>query len=140
MTKRKPPEEHLKRGRPTDYKPEYCETVINAGRLGKSKTWMAGSIGVTRETLDDWAKANPEFSDAMHNALISSQMWWEDAGQSGMKAKVFNAAIWGKSVSCRFPNDWREKTETKNENIHMNPDGSPITGIHVTITDPRSRA
>ena len=139
MTKRKPPEEHKKNGRPTGYKPEYCEEAIAAGKLGKSKTWIAASFETTRETIDDWIRDNPEFSDAMQKARAASQKWWEDAGQNGMKAKTFNAAIWGKSVSCRFPDDWREKTETKNENIHMNPDGSPISGINVTITDPRSR-
>ena len=35
-------------GRPTDYRPEYCERVIELGRLGMSVVEMAADIGVAR--------------------------------------------------------------------------------------------
>ncbi len=55
-------------GRPTDYRPEYCERVIELGRLGMSVVEMAADIGVARNTLEQlWPAANPEFLQALHH-------------------------------------------------------------------------
>lgn len=100
-------------GRPTDYRPEYCEAVIEFGARGKSLAWMAAELDVVRDTIHEWMKVHPEFSDAMARARLKSQAWWEDFGQDNTMlppgAGTFNAAAWGKSVSARFPDDWREK-------------------------------
>lgn len=99
-------------GRPTDYRPEYCEAVIEFGARGKSLAWMAAELDVVRDTIHEWMKVHPEFSDAMARARLKSQAWWEDFGQDNTMlppgAGTFNAAAWGKSVSARFPDDWRE--------------------------------
>ena len=99
-------------GRPTDYRPEYCDDVIEWGKLGKSKAWMCASLDIARTTLDLWIETHPEFSYAMDKALTNSQLWWEDAGQRGMETQGFSAPIWSRSMGARFPNDWREKSET----------------------------
>ena len=70
-------------GRPSKYKPEYCQMVINWGKQGKSKAWMCGTLEVTRQTFENWAKEYPEFLDAMDIAMTTSQVWWEDTGQLG---------------------------------------------------------
>lgn len=98
-------------GRPTKYDPAYCERVLEWGRLGKSKAWMAAEIGVVRQTLEDWGEVHPEFLDALSRAGTLSQQWWEDAGQSGMGADKFNGPVWARSMAARFPDDWRESTK-----------------------------
>lgn len=97
-------------GRPTQYRPEYCESVIEWGKQGKSRTWIASEIGVTRETLYEWERVHTEFSDAMARAKVFEQRWWEDAGQDGMKLQGFGQSIWSRSMAARFPKEWREKT------------------------------
>lgn len=52
-------------GRPTTYLPEYCDIIRDLMAQGYSKTAAAGSIGVSRQRLIDWAEANPEFRDAI---------------------------------------------------------------------------
>jgi hypothetical protein len=94
--------------RPTDYNPDFCEQVIEFGRQGKSLTWMASEIDVHKDTIYEWMKVYPEFSDAMTRARQLSQRWWEDKGQDGMLAPGFNASIWSRSMAARFPEDWRE--------------------------------
>lgn len=95
--------------RPTEYKQEFCEQVVEYGRQGKSLVWMASELGVSKPTVQNWMAAHPEFLAAMEEARALSQRWWEDAGQNGMAAPGFNASIWSRSMAARFPDDWREQ-------------------------------
>ena len=109
-------------GRPTDYKEEYCETVVELGALGKSKAQIAASLGVARNTLDNWAEANPEFLRAITHARDLSMAWWEDKAQDGLEKPGFNANLWSRSMAARFPDDYTEKR--KNEQTGAN--GGPV--------------
>ena len=104
-------------GRPTDYRPEYCERVIELGRLGMSVVEMAADIGVARNTLEQlWPAANPEFLQALTHARECSQAWWESMGRTNLimppQTGQFQASVWSRSMAARFPKDWREKNET----------------------------
>jgi len=96
-------------GRPTDYDPAYCDQVIEYGKQGKSRAWIAAKLDVVHQTLKNWEAVHPEFLEAMTRASQFSQMWWEDAGQVGMVGDKFNSSVWSRSMAARFPNDWREK-------------------------------
>lgn len=108
------------RGRPSDYDPAYCVDVISLGKEGKSKAQMAAHFDVARSTIDTWAAAHPEFSEALTRAMAHCQAWWEDKGQKGMELPGFNAAVWKKSVEARFRDDYTEKREID----HKSSDGS----------------
>ena len=99
--------------RPTDYDPSYCDTAVEAGRQGKSLTWIATELDTTRQTLHNWMAAHPEFLDAITHAKQLSQRWWEDKGQEGMEKPGFNASVWSRSMAARFPDDWREVKGTE---------------------------
>jgi hypothetical protein len=94
--------------RPTTYNPEFCDLVIEYGKQGKSITWMAAELDVTRETIYEWMRVHPEFSDAITRSRQHAQRWWEDAGQNGMVGPGFNASVWSRSMAARFPEEWRE--------------------------------
>lgn len=94
--------------RPTDYRPEYCDQVIAWGEEGKSYTWMAAALDVSRECIYEWARVHPEFSDALTRARAKAQALWEDMGQTGINSPMFNGSVWAKSMAARFPDDWRE--------------------------------
>lgn len=98
-------------GRPSSYDPTFCDQVIAHGRAGKSRAWIAASLGVVRQTIANWESEHPEFLDAMTHAGLLAQMWWEDKGQEGMERPGFSAPIWSRSMAARFPADWREKQE-----------------------------
>ena len=69
-------------GRPTDYKPEYCDRVIQLGKEGASIVEMACEIGVDRKTLEKiWPEAHEEFFQAFTYARQWSQVWWERKGR-----------------------------------------------------------
>ncbi len=97
--------------RPSKYKPEFCEEVIEHGRAGKSRAWIAARIGVIPETLTEWMKKYPDFSDAMAYAKALEQQWWEDEGQSGLRLQGFGQSAWSRSMAARFPRDWADKRQ-----------------------------
>lgn len=98
-------------GRPTDYRDEYCEQVVEWGRQGKSRVWMATRIGVISETLSNWAKEHPEFFAALTLAKELEQAHWEDLGQENIKESGFSASTWSRSMAARFPRHWAEKKQ-----------------------------
>jgi hypothetical protein len=112
------------KGRPSSYKAEYCQELIQHMRGGLSFESFAGKIGKNRETLYEWASVHEDFSDAKKEAESLCQVWWENAGIAGMlglkqtKDGVplgsFNAAVWIFNMKNRF--NWRDKHEHVGKN------------------------
>lgn len=123
-------------GRPTAYKPEYCDKVRQLGRLGKSHAQIASELDVCRQTLHNWADQHPEFLDAITHARELSQAWWEDRAQEGLVMREFNAALWAKSMAARFPDDYTDRNKTE----HTGPNGGPMQVQDVTVTFVRKNA
>ena len=103
-------------GQPTLYRPEYCQQVIEWGRQGKSRTWMAANLEIDRKTIDNWADSHPEFFLALSRAKALEQAHWEDLGHIGISADKFNTGVWSKSMAARFPDEWRDKQEVTGAN------------------------
>jgi hypothetical protein len=74
---------------------------------------MAAHFDVAKQTIDQWAKDYPDFSDALTRARTHSQSWWENEAQGGLKNRDFNAGIWDKSVKSMFREDYMERTSTE---------------------------
>ena len=100
-----------KMGRPSVYKPEFCEQVIALGKQGKSITQMAAKLEVDKASLLKWRDEKDDFSTALRVALTYSQDWWEDKAQTGLIDRNFNAALWKHCVTSRFREDYAEKRE-----------------------------
>ena len=100
----------VKVGRPPDYRPEFCERIVELGRLGYSQARMAADLDVAKSTITEWAKQHPEFSNALTRARTLSQAWWETQAQLGLENRDFNAGIWDKSVKSMFREDYTDRT------------------------------
>jgi hypothetical protein len=100
-----------KMGRPSVYRPEFCEQVIALGKQGKSITQIAAKLDVDKATVLKWKEEKEDFSTAMRAALTYSQEWWEDKAQTGLIDRNFNAALWKHCVTSRFREDYSEKRE-----------------------------
>lgn len=98
-------------GRPSKYKPEYCERVIELGKEGKSLTQIAVALDVSKATIIYWSDNYIEFSTALTRAKECEQAWWEAKGMDGLTADRFNSAVWSKSMSARFRDDYTERRE-----------------------------
>lgn len=100
-----------KTGRPTLYREEYCEQVIEHMAQGYSFESFAAVIGTHRDTLYEWCDKHEEFSDARKNAQMVSQYFWEKIGVAGMLGKLpgFNTGVWVFNMKNRF--NWTDKRE-----------------------------
>lgn len=101
-----------KGGRPTKYKEEYCEKVIEVMREGASKVEFCAEIGISKQTFYEWLGIHKEFSDSVKVAELLSQAWWERKGrQATFNSEGFNATSYIFNMKNRFKDDWRDKQE-----------------------------
>jgi hypothetical protein len=113
--------------RPTDYKPEYCEMLIEHMAKGYSFESFAGITKTCKDTIYHWAKIHPEFSEAKKQAFEQSRLFWETLaienalniseslrdkdGTTRTMSKALNSTIWIFNMKNRFKDEWREKQE-----------------------------
>jgi len=96
-------------GRPTDYRPEYCQALIDFCSTGKSLTAFAVKIGVHRDTLYQWGKVHQDFSDALTRARQAAQVHWESFLESNLGNREVNAKLVEFLMASRF-DDYRPQT------------------------------
>jgi hypothetical protein len=107
-------------GRPTTYKPEYCDLMIQMLSEGASFTEFRAAVGgVSRQTLSNWRNQNPEFLDAYSQAEAIGQAYWEKRLRTEiMFDNKANAALVKLYFANRF--NWHDKQATD----HTSSDGS----------------
>ena len=107
-------------GRPTDYRPEYCERVVEMGKEGLSMVQMASRLDQARSTLIQWGEERPEFSTALARARSEAQRWWEDTGQKALGADKFQSSVWKTSMMARFREEYTERRDhtVQGEMVH----------------------
>jgi hypothetical protein len=79
---------------------------------GLSFESFAGVINVNQDTLHEWVKVWPEFSEAKKLAFAKCQLWWEKVGISGLwstKDSSFNTGVYCFNMKNRFK--WTDKVE-----------------------------
>jgi len=104
-------------GRPTLYKPEYCDIVIAMGKEGKSREQIAGSLGLAWNTLELWTEKHPEFMDALRTAKNLELHYWEDLGLQNVLetpgGQRLNGAVYNKVMAARFPAKYSERNKVE---------------------------
>jgi hypothetical protein len=102
-------------GRPTDYKPEYCDMLIEHMSKGFSYESFAGLIGTCKQTIYTWEKANPEFLDAKNRAFSACNLFWEklaiDNPYTHPKEGGLNTGLWIFNMKNRFK--WTDRVEVE---------------------------
>ena len=96
-------------GRPSLYKEEYCEMLVEHCAKGLSFESFAGVVKVNRDTLYEWEKKHIQFSDAKKRAEAVCRLFWEEAGIKGLwgsKDRMFNATVWIFNMKNRF--GWKD--------------------------------
>jgi hypothetical protein len=100
-------------GRPSDYRPEYCEAVQAYMAQGYSLTAFAGSIRQGRDTIYHWIKAHSEFSDAVVRARAARVAALETKLLRSRKGAETSAAIF--ALKNADPTEWRDVKHTEHK-------------------------
>lgn len=116
-------------GRPSKYDESYCEKSIAFLSKGKSITQLSAHINVCKDTIYEWAKVHPEYSDALMRGRELSQAYWESELVDMMYNKEVNSPLVKLYFANRF--GWSDKTETKND--HTSSDGSMTPKISADL-------
>lgn len=97
-------EDKNSKGRPSDYKHEYCQMLVDHMAEGYSFASFAFIAGTCEKTLYNWAKEHPDFLQAKNKGRAASLMTWEKIGMAGTVGKLekFNAASWIFTMKNRF--------------------------------------
>jgi len=98
-------------GRPSTYKPEYADMIVETMAQGKSIAQFAASIGEAKQRIWQWAEQNDEFAVALSRAKTAEQAWWEKLAADNAGNKAFNALVWKVSCQARFREDYTERRE-----------------------------
>lgn len=98
-------------GRPTKYKKEYCQKLIDHMAQGYSYESFAGVVKTNRDTIYHWESIHPAFSDAKKIASAQCMLFWEKMGMAGTvgKLKNFSTPMWIFNMKNRFK--WADRHE-----------------------------
>lgn len=122
----------MKTGRPSKYRPEFCQDVVEYMGQGFSKEAFAGKIGVSSQQIYRWMKKHKQFRTAIRKAENACQNFWEELGIRLVLAGQGNATAWIFNMKNRFrKTGWADIT--KNETTIKLP--KPISEINVPKDD-----
>lgn len=110
-----------KAGRPTKYKEEYCELLIKHMAEGLSLEAFAGVVGVNQDTIHEWVKKHPKFSEAKSLGLPLARLFWEKLARGIALGKIqgANAAV---AIFClKNRLGWRDKQPDEIRNAEFQP-------------------
>lgn len=97
-------------GRPTKYKPEFCQLLMEHMKLGYSFECFGAEVLVTEKTLYNWVDKYPDFLQSKRLGEKLCQKWWEKLGRGIVSGKIQgNAAVYIFNMKNRF--NWSDKRE-----------------------------
>lgn len=123
--------------RPSEYRAEYCDRVVELMREGRSKVEVAAELCGSYHTFQLWQEQNPEFLQSVKEGERLSQAWWEKLGREGASgvAEKVNPTMFIFNMKNRFKADWSDMTRQE----HTGKDGGPIrsvTSVEWNVVDP----
>lgn len=104
-------------GRPVEYKPEYCQMLIDHMKTGLSYEAFAAVVMCCKKTLYNWEKQYPEFLHAKSIGQNLCRMHWENLAINNAvstNGKSLNASVWIFNMKNRFRDEWRDRQEVEN--------------------------
>ena len=98
-------------GRPTKYKKQFCQMLIDHMSQGFSYETFSTVVKANRSNIYEWEKKHKEFRDAKKIAFDECQMYWEKMGMAGTvgKLKGFSTPMWIVQMKKRFK--WADRQE-----------------------------
>lgn len=121
-------------GRPSKFKPAYCELAQNFCLLGATDADVARFLGIGLRTIQDWKVDHPEFAEAMNHG--------KDRADAKVVGALYKNAVGGNVTAQIFwlknrrKEDWRDKIDHE----VAGKDGGPVQyqRLERHIVDPKA--
>jgi len=107
-------------GRPSLFREEYGDIIIEWMDKGFSLTAAASRLDVSRQTVYNWVDEHPEFAAKVKIAQSKRQFFLENRLLDAKEGPVVTSSIF--ALKNAAPADWLEKTHTE----VTGKDGGPI--------------
>lgn len=112
-------------GRPTLYRRECCDLIVDAMATGLSAEAAAARIGISARSLFYWQRQHPEFLQAIQEGRQKCLLFWEEralemAGGSPGNSQIVILALKNRS---RAAYGWHHDSQRVE---HSGPDGAPV--------------
>ena len=120
----------MPRGRPTKYKSEFCEQIIDLMGEGLSLTAAAAELGITRECAYQWAYTKPEFRRRWSWGAGSACCSWSAACWRPKDSVTVASRSFALKAADRF--EWGDRQPGPGEE-------QPLTEIKIRIVNPQER-
>lgn len=95
--------------RPSKYKEEYNQKVIDLMKEGCSIAEICLELDICRQTFYNWCDENKEFLDTKKKGKDFSEGWWMKQGRKNLENKDFSYTGWYMNMKNRF--GWADKTQ-----------------------------
>ena len=112
-------------GRPTLYRREMCDRLVEAMAKGLTAEAAAARIGISARSLFYWQQQHPEFLQAIQEGRQRSQLWWEERALAMANGESGNTQI----VMLGLRNRSRAASGWNNDTVkleHTGPEGGPV--------------
>ena len=112
-------------GRPTLYRGDLCDRLVDAMAKGLTAEAAAARIGISARSLFYWQQQHPEFLQAIQEGRQRSQLWWEERALAMANGESGNTQI----VVLGLRNRSRAATGWNNDTVkleHTGPEGGPV--------------
>lgn len=116
-------------GRPTDFRPEMAEQILERMEQGLSLAAAAADINIHRQRVYEWVERHPDFADTVKLAQAKRQLFLEKRLLSADVGPVVTSTIF--ALKNAGAEDWREKQEVD----HTSSDGS-MTPTRIELVAP----
>jgi len=126
-----------KLGRPSSYRPEFCDRILELMAEGRSLDGCAALLGVHPDSLNEWQRVHLEFSVAVRAGRAAATAFWEtrllDVAQGGSgNAQAIQWALRNRSRAASGWDHAHAKLEVSG------PDGGAFqVQTEVTVIDAR---
>lgn len=121
-------------GRPSKYDPAYCQQLIDHMSEGASLLSFAAEIDVNRDTLHEWARVHPEFSEAVTRGKAKCAAWWEKVGRNLAMTGEGNATMVVFGLKNMSAGEWADRSNID----HTSSDGS-MKPTQIILTAAKAR-
>lgn len=119
-------------GRPTKYRPEFCDAVLEVMGRGLSIEAVCGKLRVARSTFDEWRQRHEELAEAvaigvaMRTAMLEEELLDKTIPGPQVTARIF-------ALKNAAPHEWKDRREVAAEITQTH--GEPLVDRLLTLIE-----